>query len=216
MLLKRCFLLTIATGILFVAANVYGDEILANLPGTSSGTGTNLGLGTDLTDRTKGVGLTMGGTSMIFDSMVALISNGGTDDSALSGGIFDDVGGNPGTLLAAFAPVNVPMGTGATEIGITTVSSFSLLANTSYWFVLDGPAVSNSLLWNSLNPNVAPTAAVGLTYNGYRFSSNGGGTWGASSIFNGVRINASAIPEPRSGLLMIVMGLGMLLVRSRF
>ncbi|MEX1311300.1 MAG: choice-of-anchor R domain-containing protein [Candidatus Sulfomarinibacteraceae bacterium] len=69
-----------------------------------------------------------------------------------------------------------------------------LAANTTYWFVLDGPATTNSLLWQTLSPNVAPTAGPGATYVGYRFSSNGGSTWGSSSLFNGVEINADVVP----------------------
>lgn len=197
---------------LFLAAGVASaDPILGNLPGSSSGTGTNLGLGTDLADRTKGVGLTMGAQSMDFVSMVALISNPGNAAATLSGGIYASSGGNPGALLAAFTGVNVGAGSLAGEISMETVSTFTLQANTSYWFVLDGPTVSNSLLWNSLSPNVAPTAAAGITYDGYRFSSNGGTTWGSSGIFNGVTINA-VVPAPGA---MALLGLGGLAAARR-
>jgi hypothetical protein len=189
---------------LLLAATAQADVLLSNLPGTGSGTGTNLGLGTDGADRTKGVGLTMGGDTLQFVDMVALISNT-TPSSTLSGGIYSSVGGNPGALLAAFTSVPIPASMPATEISITTAAPFNLMAGTSYWFVLDGPASTNSLLWQSLTPNTAPTPAAGITYDGYRFSSNGGGSWGSSGIFNGVTINA--VPEPATLCLLGVVGL---------
>lgn len=194
---------TLIVSCLLLVGSATADTILSNLPGTGSGTGTNLGMGTDLADRTKGVGLTMGATNMDFQSMVALLSNT-TPDSTLSGGIYSSVSNNPGVLLAAFAPVAVPANTAVGPISITTAAPFTLQANTSYWFVLDGPATTNSLLWQSLTPNTAPTAAVGYTFVGYRFSSNGGTTWGSSTIYNGMSINA-LVPEPMSlGMLALV------------
>lgn len=198
-------------GLLSMAAcTTQAVTILSNLPAVGSGTGTNLGLGVDLADRTKGVGLTMGATSMTFQSMQALISNL-TPDSVLSGGIFSSVGGNPGAVLAPFNSVPIPANFAAAEVTLTTAASFTLVANTSYWFVLDGVATSNSLLWQSLAPNVAPTP-TGVTFDGYRFSSNGGTTWGNSTTFNGVRI--SAVPEPAS-LAMLLGGIGILGWRRR-
>lgn len=193
-----------AAAALFVAAGtVSASPILSNLPGSSSGTGTNLGIGTDLADRTKAVGLTMGAESLDFVSMVALMSNPGSTVD-LSGGIYSSTGGNPGSLLASFTPVSVAGGTTAQEITLTVAGGFSLQANTSYWFVLDGPAFSNSLLWNSLSPNTTPTA-TGVSFDGYRFSSNGGTSWGSSGIFNGMTINA--VPAPGAAGLLGLAGL---------
>jgi hypothetical protein len=205
--LRAAFLITC----LMFAGHVHADVILSNLPGTPSGTGTNLGLGIDAVDRTKGVGLTMGGTAMDFQSVVALISNT-TPASTLSGGIFSDVAGNPGALLAAFTPVPVPANTPPSNFTLTVPGTFTLAAGTSYWFVLDGPVTTNSLLWQSLAPNTAPTAAAGITFTGYRFSSNGGATWANSTIFNGVTVNA-VIPEP--GMLGAAGCAGLLLLRRR-
>lgn len=184
-----------------IAAGVATAEpILTNLPGNSSGTGTSLGLGTDLVDRTKGVGLTMGAQSLQFVSMDVLMTNTGAD-AILGGGIFSSAGGNPGALLASFTGVNVAGGTSAAIFSLTVNGGFELLAGQSYWFVLDGPSVTNSLLWNSLSPNAAPTAS-GVTYDGYRFSSNGGTTWGNSTVFNAMTINAVPAPGAIAGLAM--------------
>jgi hypothetical protein len=176
-----------------LAATASADIILSNLPGNPSGTGTNLGLGTDGVDRTKGVGLTMGVDSMQFVSMEALMNNSENVARDLSGGIYADAGGNPGALLAGFVPVSIPAGTDSQVFSISTAGAFTLDAGTTYWFVLDGPGTTNSLLWESLNPNQAPTGTVAFV--GYRFSSNGGASWGSSSIYNGMTINA-VIPAP--------------------
>jgi hypothetical protein len=183
---------TVVVGCLLLASSGQA-QILSNLPGTGSGSGTNLGLGTDGADRTKGVGVTIGATAFDFDSMVALISNT-TPASTLSGGIYSDSAGNPGTLLAAFAPVAIPENQTAAEISITTAAPYQLAAGTTYWFVLDGPDTTNNLMWESLNPNTAPTAGAGVTYVGYRFSSTGGSSWGSSSTYNGMTINATLVP----------------------
>lgn len=191
MRLVRCVAVIVFASLLLAATGQ--AQILSNLPGTGSGTGTNLGLGTDGSDRTKGVGLTVGPTAFDFVDMVALISNT-TPASELSGGIYSDSGGNPGALLAAFTPVPIAAGQAVTEISITTGAPFQLAANTTYWFVLDGPTTTNSLLWQSLSPNTAPVAGAGVTFVGYRFSSNGGASWGSSSIYNGMTINADLVP----------------------
>jgi hypothetical protein len=188
-----------------------GNPILSNLPATPTTTGTNLGLGTDLANRAKAVGLTMGSSAMEFDSMVALISNG-TPASTLSGGIFSNVGGNPGLLLAAFTDVPVAASAAVSQVAVTTAAPFTLQANTSYWFVLDGPNTTNSLLWNSITPNTAPTAVVGVTFLGYRFSSNNNVTWANSTTFNGVTINA-IVPEP--GTITVLAGSILLVLRRR-
>jgi hypothetical protein len=195
---------TLVTSALLLMGSASADVLISNLPGTASGTGSNLGLGTDGADRTKAVGLTMGADALDFESVVAFIENG-TPASTLSGGIYSDVGGNPGALLAAFTPVAVPIGQVPTETMITTAAPYTLAAGTSYWFVLDGPDFANDLLWASLSPNAAPTAMGDITFDGYRFSSNGGTSWGSSSIYNGVTINA--IPEPTALSLLAVLGL---------
>lgn len=198
-----------------LVATAQADVVLSNLPGTGSGTGSNLGLGTDLVDRTKAVGLTMGASGMNFLSLDALISNP-SPASQLSGGIYSNVGGNPGALLSGFTPVDIADGFGPAEVTLVSASAFELAANTSYWFVLDGPDTANSLLWQTLAPNTAPTA-TGVTYDGYRFSSNGGTSWTASGLLNGVRINAAPlahVPEPGS-LALLVGSLGLMFLTRR-
>ena len=193
-----------------LAAPAKAIVILSNLPVTGSQTGSALGLGTDRTDRTKAVGLTIGANDLSFTSLTGLFRNPDIVSRAVTGGIFSDVGGNPGAQLVAFNPVSIAAGASAVLETLTAVSAFTLLANTSYWFVLDGPDIENSLHWDALNPNTAPTPSAEVSFDGYRFSGFGGAIWIGSSIFNGVQIEASRIvdlPEPGT---LALFGLGLL------
>lgn len=193
------------TALLLFAGAASAQSVLGNLPGTPAPPGSNLGLGADLFDRTKGVGLTVGTDNLNFISMVALMSNPDTADLTLSGGIYSSSGGNPGSLLAMFDSTTVAAGSTGVLSTLTIGGGFTMLAGQSYWFVLDGPSFINGLLWNSLDPNTAPTAS-GVIFEGYRFSSDGGVNWGTSSIFNGFTINA-AVPAPGALALFGVAGL---------
>jgi hypothetical protein len=195
--MKSCNLLAFATlQVLVLLGHVtpsHALAILTNLPATSSGSGTNLGL-SSTGDRTKAVGITVGATPLSFDSLEVLISNT-TPSSVLSGGIFSDSSGNPGSLLSAFG--NLPIAANFVSQTVSLTSSpFTLQVNTSYWFVLDGPLTVNNLPWDFLNPNIEPTVNSLITYNGYRFSSVGGSSWGGSATYNGLQINATPVPGP--------------------
>lgn len=191
--MKRVFIRAFVVSAVLLFASLGQAQLLTNLPGTPSGTGTNLGLGTDGADRTKAVGLTVGADPVDITSMVALISNT-TPASTLSGGIYTDAAGSPGVLVTAFTPVPIAENQTVGEVTIFPDSAVQLAANTSYWFVLDGPATTNSLLWESLTPNTVPTVAPGVTFVGYAFSSTGGTSWGSSSIYNGVSIFGDVVP----------------------
>jgi hypothetical protein len=166
--------------------------ILTNLPGTPSSSGTSLGLGLD--DSTKAVGLTVGSTPLAFDSFDALISND-SGFSILSGGIYSDSSGSPGSLLSPFG--NLPVSPSfPRQVVALTANPFVLQANTSYWFVLDGPPTFNELFWNRVTPNTQPTPSSLIVYNGYKASTNGGIVWSSSSTYNGLTINATPVPGP--------------------
>jgi hypothetical protein len=151
-------------------------------------------LGLAIVDQTKAVGITVGATPLSFDSLEALISNS-TPSSVLSGGIFSNSSGNPGSLLSAFGDLPIAENFVPQTVSLTS-APFTLQANTSYWFVLAGPSFENFLQWDSLSPNTQPTVNSLITYNGYRFSSDGGSSWSSSSFYNGLQINATPVPGP--------------------
>ena len=188
--------------------------ILSNLSAATAFNfgGTNLGF-SPVIDRAKAVGLTVGADNLSFTSLTGRFSNEDSVARSLTGGIFSDVGGNPGVQLVAFNPASVPSGSEGLEVALTATSPFTLLANTSYWFLLDGPDVENSLLWTSSVFGTAPTPSAEVaSYNGYRLSGDGGTNWIGSSTLNIVQIEASlgtataVLPEPGT---LAVFGLGL-------
>jgi hypothetical protein len=209
------YLARITLAAVLCAGTANAHPVLSNLPGKYSISGSSLGLGFDRLDRTKGVGITIGaGLDLMFQSMQAIIRNEGDSSALLTGGIFSDAGGNPGSLLAAFNPIDVASGTLMAAFSLTTSAPFTLVSGVTCWFVLAGPSVPNFLLWNGLISNTAPTASGGVTFAGYRFSSNGGNTWTNSNTFNAVQINAAPVPEP-STWAVVGMGAGLLLIARR-
>ena len=192
--------------------------ILSNLPATGSNTGTALGLDINGNVRIKAVGLTVGANDLSFTSMSGLFSNRDNVVRSVTGGIFSDLGGDPGGQLVAFNPASVAAGAVAVQETLTAASAFTLMAGTSYWFVLEGPAVANGLIWSTLAANLPPTPSAEVSYDGYRYSINGG-AWSVSGLYNGVQIEASRIavlPEPGT---LALFGLGLLglgIARRRF
>ncbi|MBX3726584.1 MAG: hypothetical protein KF823_11795 [Xanthomonadales bacterium] len=188
-------IVALVLALLATAAQAQTLIILNNLPGTPSGGGTNLGLGTDAVNRQKGVGFTTGSEPLRLLSATALLSNP-TPSSVLSASLHVDAGGNPGAVLFEFDDTPVPENLTPTEVAVTPVSGAAVLdPDTRYWLVFKGPATTQSLLWQSLSPN-APPVADGVAFEGYRFSADGGGSWGNSTVFNGVTVRAEVAGGP--------------------
>lgn len=166
-------------------------SVLSNLPG--SGTYTNTGSTPITTVGWAAVGLTTSTTTETFSSFQGYFQSGA--GGTLEGGIYADSSGNPGaTALATFNAVTIPGNTNA-EYTLTTTSPFTLQASTNYWFVLHD-AVSYTWDRDNSTNGTAPTASTGHTFNGYRTSSNSGGTWTTPSGSNWtVQINV-VVPEP--------------------
>lgn len=198
------------------SASARAVVILSNLPGTEA-SGTQIGVDGQSTVL-KAVGLTTGGSALAFTSLEALISSNTAAGQSpnvggdVTGGIFSSVSGAPGAPLAAFTPVSIPDSDPAAIRTFTIAGGFTLLANTSYWFVLTGPNVDSGILWSSFNPLVTPTA-TGVTFDGFEVSTNGGANWNSSFVSNGVRINAdvSDVPEPTTAAMIgAMMSIGLL------
>lgn len=183
--------------------------IVENFPGSSED-GTALG-GVTVSDRVFGAfGLSVGGTALQFVSLETIFSNSNTSSSrVVSGGVYSDSGGNPGSLLASFNLVTIP--SQALTVTITSTTFVLLEANTSYWFALTGP-VATGVLPNWQKGTAAPIATGFATPLGYRTSTNDAATWSVSTINNQLRVNAnpdfaiSDVPEP-STLVLSATGL---------
>lgn len=166
---------------------------------------TPLGGTTPGNHRQLAVGIDTGSTDWIFDSMVAQIRN---QDSVqtIVGGIYSDVSGSPGTLYASFVSVDVAPQLLSSTVTFLTDSPITLLANTTYWFLLDD-ATGNEADWMIPDPNVAPIATAPVTYVGTSLSANSGATWSPSGNNTDISVNATAVPEPSVWMLL---GLGAL------
>lgn len=188
--------------------------------GNFSGNTTTLGTTLTATSNTKAVGLTTGSADLRFDSLQAYMANASGASHTFTGGIYSNNAGNPGSLLAAFAPISMANGTPSTLLTFT--ANYTLSANTSYWFRLSSD-IGNvvGMYWNDYSPLSALTAVSGITSLGYRFSNNAGSSWSSSGIFNAVQINATEVtvtapvPEPETLLLFIPAVFGLLATKRR-
>jgi hypothetical protein len=74
-------------------------------------------------------------------------------------------------------------------------STFTFLANTRYWLLVD--ATAGDYTWMGNSPNITPTGFSGITSNGYQASPNNGTTYFTSTVFNPFDIQATvATPVP--------------------
>ncbi|MFN7375193.1 MAG: choice-of-anchor R domain-containing protein, partial [bacterium] len=156
-----------------IAMPARGDVILSNVSGLSGPSvphvGTSIGPTVPpsvVADFTKAVGITTGASELRFDAMRVLVTS---SPAQLSGGIYSDVGGNPGVLLASFATLTLGQVLEPTLVVLTTTADFTLAAATTYWFRLTSPTGNSDLNWNRLDPNVAPSSDGGVGFAGYRF-----------------------------------------------
>jgi hypothetical protein len=184
-----------------------------------------LGGTADSAHRQIAVGLTLGSTSMTFDSMTAWIANeSGTETTALIGGIYTALDDHPGALYASFAPVNLAP-------NLLTSAPITLAANTTYWFLIDSATVSDPtdrLGWYEPSSppgpfpfpeDYEPVATPPVTYLNTRTSQDSGATWTHLAVGNvafSISATATPVPEPSTYALAIV-GLlgGVILLRRR-
>lgn len=199
-----------------LAAPARGDVILSNVSGLSGPSVPHVGTSIGPTfppsvaaDFTKAVGITTGASELRLDAMRVLVTS---SPAQLGGGIYSDVGGNPGVLLASLATLTLGQILEPTLVVLTTSAGFTLGAWTTYWFVLTSPTGDSDLNWNRLEPNVAPSPAGGVALAGYRLSTDGGASWSVSTTPNVVAIEATLIPAPGAAVLL---GLGGLLAARR-
>ena len=185
--------------------------IADNFTGGPYANGTSLGDGTNnsATSGSQAFGLTIGSVALQFISLQTIFDNNSfLFTREVSGGIFADNLGIPGNEVASFNTVTLP--TQAQDVTITSATSFVLLPNTLYWFVLTGPVgVGIVPNWQVDINNTAPTGSALAATAGYRSSINNQATWSVSTVSNQLRINANQAdfgsvvqtPEPSTFLL---------------
>ena len=163
---------------------------LGNLPGSGNYTGSSRSLTTTFWEA---IGLQTSSDTVAFTSLNGYFEST-VGSHTLTGGIYSNNAGQPGSLLVAFSPVTVNSST-PTDYTLLATSAFDLQANTEYWFVLMDPP--SSLFWQRDTGNTAPTAALGYTFDGYMQTANSGSTWSTDTSGNWtVQINVTPVPEP--------------------
>lgn len=238
---RRARFLAIAIGalaILSAAQGLRAEVILKSRDpyvGTPVGVAMTIGGSTDSNHQQIAIGLTMGSISMTFESMTAWINNETAESISLIGGIYTDLGGNPGTLLASFVPITPPTVTDVFGASLVTSVPVTLTANTTYWFLLDGATSSpnHTLGWllpkdpdDPLAPSddYEPVATPPVTFVSERVSQDSGATWRHLALAHvAFSIDATidttgtpAVPEPSTlALCGVALVIGTILLRRR-
>jgi hypothetical protein len=153
------------------------------------------------------VGFTVGGTSYTFDHVTAPFYSLYSDTpTTVEGGIYSNVGGNPGLQLAAFNTLSVdPQSVQSKTYDLTLASgSLQLQSGASYFIVVHDAAPGP--IWIRTGAATSPSSSLGFTFDSYRGSSNGGAAWDSSGYYGVSSIKpsfdlyvtpaASAVPEP--------------------
>jgi hypothetical protein len=209
-------LLAFGIGASFLGAMAPASQvIIGNMPG-NDGTSTFMNApaggsngGGDFDS--KAAGFTMpGGLPYTLDS-VTLRLNFFNTVSVPRVQMYTNVGGNPGSLIQTLANPSFATGTGS--FVFTPTSTLTLNAGQTYWIVVwnDAP-VANSFQWMANQPSIAPSGIA--TNAGYRFNFGAPPPTGNSTVFNTYEVHATLVPEPASGLALLLAG-GALLRRRR-
>jgi hypothetical protein len=166
------------------------------------------------------------GTAYTFDSVRLRLRNYNTTTGDVARvRIFADPAGTttstapnfatPQALLFSTLPSSSDL---AGNFDFTPTTTFTFLANTRYWLVVD--ATAGSFDWTSdiFNSGITPSGIAGFTGNSYRTSSNGGSSYSTSTLFNSFQINATqvaAVPFEFNPALGLVAVGGFWLVQKR-
>ena len=181
------------------------DVVLSNLPGSGTYGATNY----LTTTSWAAVGMTTSASAVYFSSLTGMFSNDDSIAHNLTGGIYSDAGGQPGSLLASFVSQSVEAGTPATSFTLATASAYTLAANTNYWFVVSDPPAQHGVWWSRDTDNTVPSVASGYSLLGYMGTGTSGGSWFVQPNNLAVGIAVDSIPEPSLALLLAA-GLGAL------
>lgn len=83
---------------------------------------------------------------------------------------------------------------------------FSNLASGSYLLTLSSETNVSTVVWRPLNPAATPVSDTpGFDFVQYRRSTDGGTTWGSTSLQNSIRLTGLVVPEPST---FVLCGLG--------
>jgi len=166
-------------------SNALATELISNLPGNDASQSADLD---EL--RNKGMGFTMPSADYTLDSVNMRLETFGANVAPIVE-IWSDAGGNPGASLItldnpAFAA------SGIATYSFTPPSTFTLLANTTYWIVAYGQAGAARYDWKASSPAQTPTGIA--THAGARFDTNGPPPTTNSSIICSYSLDGTTAP----------------------
>jgi hypothetical protein len=195
----RCGSLLVAGFFATLAQPSRGDVIISDL---TSGflSNTNTVLGPDFT-RTA-MGFTMTKTLALQSAEVQLRALGGSSFAEAELSLYNDAGGNPGSVLFNFNsdPVTIS-GSLQQNLSFTPSTPFTLQSGTNYWLVLNRVAVAPT--WTDKvagDPGPVVPAGPSATHLGVRDLVSGGWVDAGSSGFRMYQLNS--VPEPSMQLLL--------------
>lgn len=144
---------------------------------------------------------TGGAATLINGARLRLESPVSTHTFTLS--IFTNTGGNPGTLVGSFAPVSLAQTSEPMDVDFTS-PSIALLANTTYWVVLQ-LSESGDAGWDFTYSTAADMGSVFSTVPSTRarFSQDNGASWQAAPFdgdFMFALFDVTPVPEPSTVL----------------
>ena len=194
----------LASCLLGAAVSASGQSLLSTLNNTAQGA---WGIGTNGTVVAQQ--FTTGGQSEDIGSVSVDIWSSTGSGTAFTVSLYDDVSGQPGTLLSngLLSGPGSPPGSG---ISLYDATGLTLAANTPYWMVFnntDGPEV---LISNVASSSFTTSAGWTLGSTGFYYASspgpyNTGYTGLATPLFS--IDSPSSVPEPTVGTFLFLGGL---------
>jgi hypothetical protein len=168
-----------------MASSASASVILGNLPANNEFPGPDIGFGTQVA-----VKFTMGGSSRVLSEVILRIKTNASGSNVPAIDIRNDGGTVPGTnvLFSIEGTTDLPNGglsTTVQDYKLTATSSFTLNANTSYWFVVR--VKKGTFEWWSSNPPINPSGPSAMYIAPYKTTANDGGTWDDSPSFLGLQ-----------------------------
>jgi hypothetical protein len=192
-----------------VAGSARADIIISNLPGNdASGTWLNAppggaNGGSSYDSKAAGFLLPPGGSFSLASAQLRLTFFDTASVPVIS--LYNDIGGNPGSLLFNFT--NPPIGVGTDTFTFLPPAPFHLLPGSAYWLVASNAAtVADSFVWRDNDPPITPTGIA--TSTGFRFDFTGPAPQdGGDTFLDSFQVNANADPLPEPSTLALL-GLG--------
>ena len=188
--LLRLFLIAAAS--LWVAWPAGAAIIIGNYPpDTNEAPGPDIGSFVG-TNSQMAVKFTMGNASQVLDNVLIRCKTNASGTNIPAIDIRNDAGTTPGAnvLFTIDGTTALPPGAAGTTTKVmdykfTATSTFTLAANTSYWFVVRAKQGAFEWWYSSANGGINPSGPSATYVPPYKITMNGGTSWADSQSFYG-------------------------------